>query len=85
MGARKLEGKVAIITGGDSGIGRSIAIAFAREGADVAIAYLNEHRDAEETRKLIERQGRRCLTISGNVGNEGICRRIVSRVVREFG
>jgi NAD(P)-dependent dehydrogenase (short-subunit alcohol dehydrogenase family) len=76
---------VAIITGGDSGIGRSIAIAYAREGADIAIVYLNEHQDANETRQRIEREGRRCLTIAGNVGNEAFCRRIVERVVREFG
>jgi NAD(P)-dependent dehydrogenase (short-subunit alcohol dehydrogenase family) len=80
-----LKDKVAIITGGDSGIGRSIAIAYAREGADVAIVYLNEHRDARETRNLVEREGRRCVVIAGNVGNESFCRRVVDRVFREFG
>jgi NAD(P)-dependent dehydrogenase (short-subunit alcohol dehydrogenase family) len=85
IGSHKLKDKVAIITGGDSGIGRSIAIAYAREGADVAIVYLNEHRDARETRNLVEREGRRCVVIAGNVGNESFCRRVVDRVFREFG
>ena len=84
-GSRRLKGKTAIITGGDSGIGRSIAIAYAREGADVAIVYLNEHQDANETRLMVEREGRRCLTIAGDVGNEGFCRRVVERIFREFG
>ena len=73
------------MTGGDSGIGRSIAIAYARDGADVAIVYLNEHGDARETRDAIEREGQRCLAIAGNVGNEAVCKQIVGRVVREFG
>src|SRR4051794_30635177 len=60
-GSGKLAGKVAIITGGDSGIGRAVAIAFAKEGADVAVVYLNEHKDAEETRRLVEKHGRTCL------------------------
>src|SRR5207253_2452105 len=68
--AGKLQGKCALITGGDSGIGRSVAIAFAKEGADVAIVYLNEHDDAAETKKLVEAEGRKCITIAGDVGEE---------------
>jgi NAD(P)-dependent dehydrogenase (short-subunit alcohol dehydrogenase family) len=84
-GSGKLENKVALITGGDSGIGRAVAIAFAKEGADVAIAYLNEHGDAQETRALVDKEGRRCLAIAGDVGDEGFCRRVVQDTVREFG
>jgi NAD(P)-dependent dehydrogenase (short-subunit alcohol dehydrogenase family) len=81
----KLQGKVAIITGGDSGIGRAVAILFAKEGADVAIVYLNEHGDAEETKGLVEKEGRRCLKISGDVGDERVCRQAVEQTVGEFG
>ena len=84
-GSGKLDGKVAIITGGDSGIGRAVAIAFAKEGADVAVAYLNEHQDAKETRRLVEEKGRRCLLIAGDIGDEGFCRKAVERTVRELG
>ncbi|HEY9422875.1 MAG TPA: SDR family oxidoreductase [Thermoanaerobaculia bacterium] len=84
-GSGKLEGRVAIITGGDSGIGRAVAIAFAKEGADVSVLYLNEHEDAEETRRLIEEKGRRCAVIAGDVGDEGFCREAVERTVRELG
>jgi NAD(P)-dependent dehydrogenase (short-subunit alcohol dehydrogenase family) len=73
-----------MIRGGDSGMGRAVAIAFAREGADVAILYLNEHKDAEETKRLVEEEGRRCVTIAGDVGEERFCRDAVERVVREF-
>src|SRR4051794_20445691 len=73
-GCGRLDGKVAVITGGDSGIGRAVAIAFAREGADVVIVYLNEHDDAKETQRLVEQEGRRCLAIAGDVGNEQVCR-----------
>ena len=83
-GSGKLQGKVTMITGGDSGIGRAVAIAFAREGADVAIVYLNEHKDAEETKRLVEQEGRRCVTIAGDVGEERVCRDAVDRVMREF-
>jgi NAD(P)-dependent dehydrogenase (short-subunit alcohol dehydrogenase family) len=83
--AGKLKGKVALITGGDSGIGRSVAILFAHEGADVAISYLNEHSDAKETVRLVEREGRRCIAIPGDVGQEKFCQQVVKKVVNEFG
>jgi NAD(P)-dependent dehydrogenase (short-subunit alcohol dehydrogenase family) len=84
-GSGKLRDKVAVITGGDSGIGRAVAIAFAREGADVAIMYLNEHKDAEETKRLVEQEGRRCIAIAGDAGQEDFCRSSVERVVKELG
>ena len=84
-GSGKLEGKVAIITGGDSGIGRATAIAFAKEGADVAISYLNEHEDAEETKREVEQEGRRCLLIPGDIGKEKFCFELVKRTVKELG
>jgi len=84
-GSGKLAGKAALITGGDSGIGRAVAIAFAKEGADVAIAYLNEHGDAEETKRLVEAHGRRCLTIDGDAGDEAFCRQAVERTVQALG
>jgi len=83
--AGKLEGKVALITGGDSGIGRAVAVCYAKERADVAIVYLNEHQDAEQTRQIVERYGRRCITIAGDVGDEAFCRSAVERTVRELG
>lgn len=81
----KLRGKVAIITGGDSGIGRAIAYLFAKEGADISIVYLNEHVDAEETKLNILRLGRRCLTIAGDIGDEPFCRHAVQRTISELG
>ena len=84
-GSGKLKGKVAIITGGDSGIGRAVAIAYAKESADVAILYLNEKKDAMETKKLVEQEGQRCITISGDIGDEAFCRDAVARTVRELG
>lgn len=81
----KLAGKTAIITGGDSGIGKAIAIYFAKEGADVAIAYLDEHKDAEETKGLIEAEGRRCLLYSGDIGSEDFCKNIVNQTIEAFG
>lgn len=84
-GCEKLRDKVALITGADSGIGRAIAVAFAKEGADVVVMYLNEHKDAEETRRLVEQAGRRCLLIPGDIGNEAFCREAVERTVRELG
>ena len=84
-GSGKLSGKVALITGGDSGIGRAAAFAFALEGADLAIVYLDEHEDARETKEWIERHGRRCLAISGDVGDEKFCRKAVDQTVKTFG
>ncbi|MBA2754975.1 MAG: glucose 1-dehydrogenase [Chloroflexia bacterium] len=84
-GSGKLSGKVALITGGDSGIGRAVAIFFAREGADVAIAYLDEHGDAAEAKRLVEAEGRRCVTVAGDVGDEAFCRSVVGRAVSELG
>ncbi len=83
--AGKLMGKVALITGGDSGIGRAVAVYYAKEGADVAIVYLNEHGDAEETKRQVEQEGRRCLLMAGDVGDELFCRSAVERTVRELG
>jgi len=80
----KLEEMVALITGGDSGIGRAVAIAFAKEGADVAIVYLNEHDDARATKERIERIGRRCITLAGDVGDPDFCDDAVSVTVDEF-
>jgi NAD(P)-dependent dehydrogenase (short-subunit alcohol dehydrogenase family) len=84
-GSGKLQGKVAIVTGGDSGIGRAVAVAFAKQGADVAIVYLEERKDANETRRLVEKHERKCLLIEGDVGNEAFCREAVARTVKEFG
>ena len=85
-GSGKLEGKAALITGGDSGIGRAVAVHFAREGADVAIVYLaEEDTDAEDTRGLVEAEGRRCLLIPGDVGDEAFCRQAVERTASELG
>jgi len=84
-GSGKLQGKVALITGGDSGIGRAVAIAFAKEGADVAILYLNEHDDAKETKQLVEEQGRRAVAIAGDIGDEAFCQQAVQQTVDEFG
>jgi NAD(P)-dependent dehydrogenase (short-subunit alcohol dehydrogenase family) len=84
-GNGKLDGKIALVTGGDSGIGRAVAIAFAKEGADVAVAYLNEHDDAKETQRLIEAAGRRCLLLGGDVGDSEFCRQAVHAVVSDFG
>jgi NAD(P)-dependent dehydrogenase (short-subunit alcohol dehydrogenase family) len=84
-GSGKLEGKVALVTGGDSGIGRAVAVLFAREGADVAIAYLNEHADARETAKHVAREGRRCLLLQGDVCDTSFCRGAVASTVDEFG
>ena len=84
-GSGKLAGKAALITGGDSGIGRAVAVLFAREGADVAIGYLNEHEDARETVRLVEAEGRRCIAVAGDVGDERACRELVERTVAEFG
>lgn len=84
VGSGKLEGKVAIITGGDSGIGRAVAVHYAVEGADVVIAYLNEHKDAEETKGLIEATGKKCLLMPGDVGDESFCKTLVEKTISEF-
>jgi NAD(P)-dependent dehydrogenase (short-subunit alcohol dehydrogenase family) len=83
-GSGKLRGKVALITGGDSGIGRAVAIAFAKEGADVAVGYLEEHTDAAETKRQVEEEGRRCITIAGDVGDERFCGTLVLQTVGEL-
>ena len=84
--AGKLQGKVALVTGGDSGIGRAVAVLFAREGADVAIAYLpGEQPDADETRRHVEAEGRRCLALPGDLTDARYCDAIVERCVRELG
>jgi NAD(P)-dependent dehydrogenase (short-subunit alcohol dehydrogenase family) len=85
QGSGKLRGKVALITGGDSGIGQAVAILFAKEGADIAIVYLDEHQDAEQTKQKVEQEDRRCLTISGDVGDEAFCQQVVEQVVQQFG
>jgi NAD(P)-dependent dehydrogenase (short-subunit alcohol dehydrogenase family) len=84
-GSGKLRDRVALITGGDSGIGRAIAIAFAREGADVMIAYLEEHEDARETAKWVTEAGRRAITVPGDIADPAHCRSLVERALREFG
>ena len=84
-GSGRLQGKAAIITGGDSGIGRAVALAFAREGADVLISYLDEHEDAQETVRIVEKEGRRCIAVAGDIGDEAHCRQIVERAVQDFG
>ncbi len=85
QGSGKLKGKVALITGGDSGIGRAVALAFAKEGADSAIVYLNEHEDAEETKRLVAEYGQKCLLISGDVRQEDFCRTAVEQTASELG
>ena len=84
-GSEKLAGKVALVTGGDSGIGRAVAVMYAREGADVAVAYLNEHEDAEATRRAVESEGRKCIVIAGDVGDPEFCQAAVKRTVKELG
>jgi NAD(P)-dependent dehydrogenase (short-subunit alcohol dehydrogenase family) len=83
-GTNKLLNKVAIITGGDSGIGRAVAILFAKEGCNVVISYLNEHKDAEETKKQVEQEKRQCLLIPGDVGDEKVCQEIVKETIKRF-
>ncbi|MGA5757188.1 SDR family oxidoreductase [Nonomuraea bangladeshensis] len=85
VGRNLLEGKKALITGGDSGIGRAVAVAFAKEGADVAIAYLSEHEDAAHTRKLVEEAGRRCVLLPGDLADAAHCGSVVAQAVSELG
>ncbi|MCP6681650.1 SDR family oxidoreductase [Bacillus nakamurai] len=84
-GADKLKGKTALITGGDSGIGRAVAVAYAKEGANIAIVYFDEHGDAEDTKKRVEQEGVKCLLVSGDVGEEEFCNEAVEKTVNEFG
>jgi len=85
QGSGKLQDKATVITGGDSGIGRAVALAFAREGADVLIAYLNEHEDAKETARLVEEAGRKAVLVPGDIADPAHCRAIVDKAVQEFG
>ncbi|HEX8561498.1 MAG TPA: SDR family oxidoreductase [Flavobacterium sp.] len=84
-GSGKLKAKVALITGGDSGIGRSVAVHFAREGANVAIVYLNEDKDAEETQKMVEEEGGECLLLRGDLRDDRFCKAIVAETVEKYG
>jgi NAD(P)-dependent dehydrogenase (short-subunit alcohol dehydrogenase family) len=83
--AGKLMNKAAIITGGDSGIGRAVAVTYAKEGADVAIVYLSEHADAEETKRQVEQEGRKCIMLAGDVGSEAFCKQAVEETVKQLG
>lgn len=85
QGSGKLKGKAALITGGDSGIGRAVAVLFAKEGADVAFTYLNEHKDAHETKRMVENEGRKCVALAGDIGWESVCHNIVEEVVKQLG
>jgi NAD(P)-dependent dehydrogenase (short-subunit alcohol dehydrogenase family) len=85
QGSGKLTGKAAVITGGDSGIGRAVAIAFAREGADVLISYLDEHEDARDTATYVEQAGRRCVLVPGDISDRAHCKTIIPKAVEEFG
>jgi NAD(P)-dependent dehydrogenase (short-subunit alcohol dehydrogenase family) len=84
VGSGKLQDKVILITGGDSGIGRAAAIAFAKEGAHLAIVYLNEHADAHETKRQVEQEKRNCLPIAGDIGDEKFCKQVVKQTIKEF-
>jgi len=84
-GSGKLKGKAALITGVDSGIGRAVALAFAREGADILISYLNEESDAQETVRIVQKEGRKCIAVAGDIQEESHCKHLVERAVSEFG
>jgi NAD(P)-dependent dehydrogenase (short-subunit alcohol dehydrogenase family) len=84
-GSGRLKGKIALITGGDSGIGRAIAVLFAKEGAQIAIVYLNEHRDAEDTREMVEKAGQECIVIPGDLSKQAQCKKAVAKTVKKFG
>lgn len=83
-GSGKLESKVAIITGGDSGIGRSVTIHFAKEGADITVVYLSEEKDANETKRLVEKEGKNCLLIRGDVGDERFCQKVINNTIKRY-
>lgn len=83
--AGKLLGKAALVTGGDSGIGRAVAVTYAKEGADVVISYLNEQSDAEETKRQIEQEGRKCFLYAGDIGNQEVCRKLIDYAVQQMG
>lgn len=83
--AGKLKGKVAIITGGDSGIGRAVAVAYAKEGCDLCIVYLNEHEDAKATQSAVEKAGVKCLLLAGDIGDEAFCKNIVKQTIETYG
>jgi NAD(P)-dependent dehydrogenase (short-subunit alcohol dehydrogenase family) len=85
QGSGKLKDKVAIITGGDSGIGKSVSIYFAKEGADIVIVYLNENQDATQTKQLVEKEGRKCMLLAGDVGNEDFCKNVIEQTLSKFG
>ena len=85
VGSGKLAGKTAIITGGDSGIGRSVAIYFAKEGANIAIVYLNEDNDANTTKELIDKEGQKCILLSGDIGDEAFCQNVIQQTIQTFG
>jgi len=85
IGSGKLRGKVAVITGGDSGIGRAVAVAFATEGADIVVGHLNEDTDAAETKRLVEEHDARCLTVSGDIGDKEFCTSLVQKAIDEYG
>lgn len=85
LGSKKLAGKVALITGGDSGIGRSVAVHFAREGADIGIVYLSEKKDAETTKELVEKEKQKCILIEGDLKSEAFCKSAVEKTVKELG
>ena len=85
QGSGRLTGKAAVITGGDSGIGRAVAIAFAREGADVLISYLDEHEDAKDTARYVEEAGRKCVLVPGDISDRAHCKTIIPKAVEEFG
>lgn len=84
IGSCKLMNKIALITGGDSGIGKAVALAYAKEGADIAVVYLDEHEDAKETKKLIEAKGRKCILIPGDIGDDAFCNDAVTKTIKEF-
>jgi NAD(P)-dependent dehydrogenase (short-subunit alcohol dehydrogenase family) len=85
QGSNKLKGKVALITGGDSGIGRAVAVLYAKEGANVAISYLDEHEDAEQTKRYVEDRGQKCLLLPGDISSEKECQAIIKKTIDEFG